>query len=871
MRPRYTVTPTGPHTLKISGLLQSKNLKSVPSQVESRLSDTNNTGLVMKTSVSVQTPIFLDTTQSSAFGGNSSSASDESHILKARDCCLDVAATALSRSEELATISDTALEGLLPDSSQKWDANSSEDLISIIASGDLFSDGHFGRGSSTESPLNSIGSCSLNANPYNISSEASGSGSVLPTLMLTEVESEEEAERILDERTGEFVIYKYNDSEDEMQPLSHINPDQNVEMILDEATGEFIPADSKKLSSEFNIKCKVNAVCGNEASNRITTEEPEWLQDQRKTLQEDKRSDSSHNDGKDGSRVNRKYHNVQLPVHMKTDANNEYKEKKVTFSTVVERNGTETEALRYTGSKRTHGDHLKKPRPANTSTSFTCDTGRSTALNEQDHRPVDMRKCVLGLQVDGNDDSHESQASTNGSKCAKNSTTANSKENTDDQSSQSNSQPGYQLNQEGDQTLSQYSEIYGDQSTQNTPTEPSSLPSLMAVSPNSSASTVEGYENYYEDHRYEPEYQPEVYDDITTSSPSEVVEPLDNLQLSPDNNQPMQVPKTLEKQCREAIASCDELLRSFEGSHHDMSTVSAGTTGSMNTTTDYGIPEGPSELEMMTGFTTSTSSVTLEVADNDYEDFRKGIKKTSSPDHNWFTDAPTQVCSDEQQRIDNHPSTADAPTQLCLDQRQRIDNQPSTAYPQDKSKKQWDKSSEVKTSTISRQSAAVEKSRKERVNQKARDEYSMQKAPSEIAGPKTDVDSPQRSSTHRQETNKESPVETSQQQQSRLPRQAPELRGSTEAVWNEVPRNSQKSHHATTVKQELKDKRRLSSNSASLFSDKSSVASANSTEGASGSVVSNGSENNNSTDNIYFLLLYNNPFYCYFNHTFACK
>ena len=616
------MTPTGPHTLKISSsLLKSQQVQSIRKKVESNAN--SNRPSVMQASVSVQTPIFVDDTDNSASGANAiDPLPDKSNLMKARECCLDVATTALERSEELGRITNSRLEAVLPNGNEHWDLNSSEDLISIIATGDLFSDGTFGRNNSSESTSATIASGQLKSNQYQLPANTSGGARGIPTLTLTEVESEEENETFLDERTGEFkIIHTISESEDEEDtPTS-----RTVEMILDKATGEFIPSDSMNLSSDFDSKCQVNSASGGHAT----------LPNHRSRGQEVNKSGSIQKTVKKRSMSCPTAHDVK-------DRKAEFTQKKVIFNPVVKTNGPQMERERRKQS------HVKKPIPAHSA------SGRSKRLYEQDDRQaVDMRKSVLGLQVDGIDDSRESHGNSSKGKGDESSSEESSQSSIQAQNTPSESY--HDVNQQTDQTLSEYSELYGQNSTQKTPTEPSSQSSGMAVSSESSVTTVEGEHNDY------TEYQPEVYyfqsSSSVASSGSEVVVPVDNLAQSQEPQQaPMIVlPQDLEKECRDTISSCDQLLRSFEGSHLDMSTVSAVTTGSMNTTTDIGNNEAPRQTEVISGLATS-STVTLEVADDNYEAFRSGIKTCSSPQHSSLSDVPTELCPDVRNTTDNQES-----------------------------------------------------------------------------------------------------------------------------------------------------------------------------------------------------------------------
>ena len=182
MCPTYTVTPTGPHTLKISStLLKHNQVKSRPNPVESIAYRNRDHDVVMTASVSVQTPMYCDATENIQSPREPMKKGPESDLLKAADCCLDVA-SALKRSEELGRLTNSGLEGLLPDPNDKWDLNSSADLISIIATGDLFAGGKFGRETDSESGV--MGAGKLDDNQLQIAAQRS-TGRSLPRLMLT--------------------------------------------------------------------------------------------------------------------------------------------------------------------------------------------------------------------------------------------------------------------------------------------------------------------------------------------------------------------------------------------------------------------------------------------------------------------------------------------------------------------------------------------------------------------------------------------------------------------------------------------------------------------------------------------------------------
>ena len=127
----------------------SVTLKRQPKDVRKSSCTISPAPPVMKTSVSVQTlDILADSADAVAC---SNLPSDTTAVLQAQECCLNLAAKALQKSEEIARSSE--VDRMLSDGDEKWDLNSSTELISIISTGELFADGPFGRGSSSSRVL----------------------------------------------------------------------------------------------------------------------------------------------------------------------------------------------------------------------------------------------------------------------------------------------------------------------------------------------------------------------------------------------------------------------------------------------------------------------------------------------------------------------------------------------------------------------------------------------------------------------------------------------------------------------------------------------------------------------------------------------
>ena len=118
----------------------SVTLKRQPKDVKKSSRTISPAPPVMKTSVSVQTSDILEDSADALACSNLPS--DTTAVLQAQDCCLNLAAKALQKSEEIARSSQ--VDRMLSDGDDKWDLNSSTELISIISSGDLFADGPFG-------------------------------------------------------------------------------------------------------------------------------------------------------------------------------------------------------------------------------------------------------------------------------------------------------------------------------------------------------------------------------------------------------------------------------------------------------------------------------------------------------------------------------------------------------------------------------------------------------------------------------------------------------------------------------------------------------------------------------------------------------
>ena len=629
VRPTYTVTPTGPHSLKFStqygsvvdSVVKSKNSKGSNKKGNNLASDQNSTGIVLTKLVSVQTPVMLqlpDNSEGRQERMKSFTCGNDENLFKATDCCLDIASRALEQSEEIVRDNTKDLEAILQDGSEPWDLNSSEDLIKIISSGDLFVDGHFGRRQRNETEVTSSASGSDIPIEYQLPKLTWGANRKITISPKSHVSSEadvrrddeESGELILDEKTGKFNRVPASvQSRNEAQLSREVGRSEESELILDEQTGEFISGESKKLARDFNSKCSVAAE--RRSINR--------------TKKEDVDSQMIRQHLKDSK------HTLKIP---------EIRLRRVTFSDAEK--------------------ELRRPRPAHSRGYLTSEASHTKAFYEDNKaEAVDLRKSSIGLQVDGNDDSWESDKSD---------TSVKSEETTSEYSTQNSktndnipNQDSTEYNMQSDQTPSEYSEVYGQNSTQKTATEPSSPPSEMLVSPDTTGSTVEGYLHYYGEE--EPEYQPEGYRNISTiDSPSaeDNTPPrtVDDDATESENQSEVQGPsdvqgpsaRSLEREARQAISSCDQFLASFEGSHLDMSTVSVITTGSMNMTIDFLLTQENTNSMTSTqqdarNENKTSSTVTLEVMDNDhnYHLFTRGISFSSSPNHPSRTPEPTQV------------------------------------------------------------------------------------------------------------------------------------------------------------------------------------------------------------------------------------
>ena len=747
VRPTYTVTPTGPHSLKfttqygnaVDCLLKSNNLTAAQTTGNNVSRDENSGAVLLKASVSVQT------TNPSDADENSARDKENTSLFKARDCCLDIASRALEKSEEIGRESKKGLQGLLGDGTEPWDLNSSEDLIQIISTGDLFKDGAFGRENSEES-RDHVGTSSDNTNQYQLPRTSSDNTNQyqlprpswgrqrqvnmvknrqVPKLIEITSDDEEAEEVILDEITGLLKRQPTAGRSEDIRPsASEVETPQLTEVILDERSGQFINSHSKKLTADFNTKCSVesnpNSSSGTETLMVCSDVENGDYVKANKELQKSGRNKSESLRKGEPKQDN-------STVHAETSmfrpwmewAVTERRPKRVSFR-------DDDKQKRQPMPAHTDERKLRLPRPAHTATPYrSAPLQHKWKYEEDEGEAIDLRKSCLGLQVDGNDDSRESVKSE----------TAEKSETTKSASIiQPEDEASGEQSIQGDQTLSEYSEIYGENSTQKTPTEPSSPPSEMLVSPDS---TVQGYQYYYRADE-ENEYQPEQYGNMLTSSSesftdskitqsekqsssagydrkmvkNEVCEKSNQATascdellasfegsssvsqsvegMSPSTN-PSSVTSVgedikteVQKEARRAIATCDAMLASVDGSHLDMSTISVISSGSMNTTTDLRTPQDQyhqaTQQEMMTGFTSSStdlgsgqdelnngcttlSTVSLEVMENDskYENFRRGITASSSPHHDADTLAPTQICGEENKENEKRPleSTSD--------------------------------------------------------------------------------------------------------------------------------------------------------------------------------------------------------------------
>ena len=376
-------------------------------------------------------------------------------------------------------------------------------------------------------------------------------------------------------------------------------------------------------------------------------------------------------------------------------------------------------------------DKLQQPKPAHSGSHRSV---RSKQMYEhQDLQPLDMTKSSLGLQLDGANDSREMksegspsdtsiQSEADGSLSSSLQPKITDKKKVRDASELAANDHSYAIPpiENAEETPSSYSDDYWQSSIGTTPSEASNPPSGMMVSsgsptsPTSTGSTVDAFDDYYNE-SYE-EYQPEGYRNITTSvsqssSGSEVLLPLESLMQSEndspgENTSASQVPsstteisenaasshndlqnegketvqssegsqsddkhgainKDLENECKDAIAECDRLLQSVEGSHLDMSTLSALSGGSRNTTTDImgastditstgdernqGDTAKGSVEETRSG---AMSTINLDdlLRDNNYEVFTRGVTGSSTPVQSIGDDESTLPYSDEEDR-----------------------------------------------------------------------------------------------------------------------------------------------------------------------------------------------------------------------------
>ena len=99
MVPTYTVTPTGPHSLKFttlsdgsgSSVVNNNHLRQSHMSAYNVSSLNANTGCVMKTSVAVQTATNSEPTETNEETNGQNFNGSETNLLKARECCLDIA------------------------------------------------------------------------------------------------------------------------------------------------------------------------------------------------------------------------------------------------------------------------------------------------------------------------------------------------------------------------------------------------------------------------------------------------------------------------------------------------------------------------------------------------------------------------------------------------------------------------------------------------------------------------------------------------------------------------------------------------------------------------------------------------------------
>ena len=493
-------------------------------------------------------------------------------------------------------------------------------------------------------------------------------------------------------KTSENSLESVNETEMPKLTLSEVRSEDDSNMILDENTGEFVNANIKNVTKDFGSKCMLDSdgstgsgsddgrrqqqtskAVGRGGNRKLTgsvtsmeTMFRPWLQENPQKLEQPK---PAHCGSQGSVRSKKMYEHQDLqPLDMRKSSL-----------------GLQVDGANDSRDIKSEGS------PSDTSIQSEVDGTESSSVQPK-HK--DTRKVRDASQLAANDHSYAIAPIEN-----------------------------------AEQTPSSYSDDYLQSSIGSTPSEASNPPSGMMVSPasptstGSTVSTVDTFDDYYNE-SYD-KYQPEGYRNISTSvsqssSGSEVLLPLESLMQSENdssgqNTSGSQVPsstsemsenaasshndlqnedketvqssegsqsddthrginalamnKDLENECKDAIAECDRLLQSVEGSHLDMSTLSAFSAGSRNTTTDImGVStditstgDDTKQEDTVKGSVEETASggmstINLDdlVRDNNYEVFTRGVTGSSTPVQSIGDDESTLPYSDEEDRRKKH-------------------------------------------------------------------------------------------------------------------------------------------------------------------------------------------------------------------------
>ena len=225
--------------------------------------DANNSGMVVKTSVSVQTSKPFNATDSCEGQEGIISHNGRGvdlNLLKAMDCSLDIASQALEKSQEINSEANNNLQSLLGFGTESLDLNLSQELLDIIATGDLFNDGPFGRSRINEVQLTAAASDTNYSLPPLTWERNRWMKRQVAKLQELMTDDEDMQEVILDEKTG---MLKLKPSEEKSQATASSSPkvdsQETVQLILDETTGEFLNGATKKIVTDFNSKCSMDS------------------------------------------------------------------------------------------------------------------------------------------------------------------------------------------------------------------------------------------------------------------------------------------------------------------------------------------------------------------------------------------------------------------------------------------------------------------------------------------------------------------------------------------------------------------------------------------------------------------------------------